>query len=85
MLSVILQEWAFNGTSTCIPIKSFEMPNGPLNFTFEWNCLIIFNNGFWIQKGRNNLIKEVGYDIMMRMLFKINSYELFNKDGCPYF
>ena len=85
MVSVILQEWAFNQTSTCIPIKSFEMPNRPLNFTYEWNCLIIFNNGFWIQKGRNNLIKGVYYAFMMRILFKIISYELFNKDRCPYF
>ena len=85
MLSVILQVWAFNRTPTCIPIKSFEMPNRPLNFTYEWNCLIIFNNGFWIQKGRNNLIKGVYYAFMMRILFKIISYELFNKDRCPYF
>ena len=84
MVSVILQEWAFNQTSTCIPIKSFEMPSGPLNFTYEWNCLIIFDNGFWIQKGRNNLVKGVYYAFMMRILFKIISYELFNKDRCPY-
>mgnify|MGYP006975439430 CR=1 FL=1 len=41
--------------------------------------------GFEYKKGRNNLIKGVYNAFMMRILFQISSYELFNEDGVHTF